>query len=206
MLVGPAGREHSLEGRPGVHLTGWLEDDELRALVAGSRALVLPSIDEGFGLPVLEALASGRPVVVSDIPALVEVSGAFGTRAAVGDVRALAAALATVLDAPDEHRDREARRDWARRWTWAETPRRRAHRLDRPLRGQLLLAERRDGTQRIRLRERRPVRACMGGPRRRRVEEGARTPRPEGQRRLFEALECGRWRPLNSLTSRSCMR
>jgi glycosyltransferase involved in cell wall biosynthesis len=119
VLAGPAGREHSLEGRPGVHLTGWLEDDELRALVAGSHALVLPSIDEGFGLPVLEALASGRPVVVSDIPALVEVSGDLGTLAAVGDVMALAAALVAVLDAPDTTRDRDARRDWARRWTWA---------------------------------------------------------------------------------------
>jgi glycosyltransferase involved in cell wall biosynthesis len=56
---------------------------------------------------------------VSDIPALVEVSGDLGTLAAVGDVMALAAALVAVLDAPDTTRDRDARRDWARRWTWA---------------------------------------------------------------------------------------
>ncbi|WP_407341739.1 glycosyltransferase family 4 protein [Pengzhenrongella phosphoraccumulans] len=118
VLAGPAGRETRLAEQPGVHVTGWLEDDELRSLVAGSRALVLPSIDEGFGLPVLEALATGRPVVISDLPVLREVTGSFGIAAPPTDVAALAGAMAQALTAPDDETARTARRDWAGRFTW----------------------------------------------------------------------------------------
>lgn len=50
-----------------------LDDAAMRAMVAGARALLLPSFDEGFGMPVAEALALGTPAIVSDIPALREV-------------------------------------------------------------------------------------------------------------------------------------
>ncbi|NMM30101.1 MAG: glycosyltransferase family 4 protein, partial [Cellulomonas sp.] len=90
VLAGPAGREAALGARPGVHLTGWLDHADLTTLVAGSRALVLPSIDEGFGLPVLEALAAGRPVVVSDIAVLREVAGPHAITAPHDDPDALA--------------------------------------------------------------------------------------------------------------------
>jgi glycosyltransferase involved in cell wall biosynthesis len=58
---------------PDVHLTGHVTDDELAALYSGARALVFPSDDEGFGLPPVEALACGTPVVAADVPALREV-------------------------------------------------------------------------------------------------------------------------------------
>ena len=119
VLAGPAGRQPQLEAQPGVHVTGWLRDDELHAVVAGSRALVLPSIDEGFGLPVLEALATGRPVVVSDIPVLREVAGEHAITAPPHDVEALAAALAQASAAPHDASACQARRDWAGRFTWA---------------------------------------------------------------------------------------
>ena len=120
-LAGPAGRDESVNGRPGVHLTGWLDDGELRSLVAGARALALPSLDEGFGLPAAEALAAGRPVVISQAPALREVVGRHGFDAPASDTEALTDALARALAADDSDVARAARREWARRFTWART-------------------------------------------------------------------------------------
>ncbi len=119
VLAGPAGRETASVAATGVHPTGWLADAELRDLVAGARALVLPSLDEGFGLPVVEALACGRPVVVSDIPALREVAGDGAVTAPPTDAAALADALSRVLDAPDDEAARAARRVRAASFTWA---------------------------------------------------------------------------------------
>lgn len=117
VLAGPAGRESSLGG-PGVHLTGWLEDADLRALVAGARGLAIPSLDEGFGLPALEALAAGRPVLAADIPALREVTGGHATFADPRDVASLADALARLVASPDAASDVAARRTWAATFTW----------------------------------------------------------------------------------------
>jgi glycosyltransferase involved in cell wall biosynthesis len=57
-----------------VHFPGWVSDPELAELYAGAACFVLPSFQEGFGLPVLEAMARGVPVACSDIPALTEVA------------------------------------------------------------------------------------------------------------------------------------
>jgi alpha-1,3-rhamnosyl/mannosyltransferase len=56
-----------------VLLTGEVDDDALAAIYTGAHALVFPSDDEGFGLPPVEALACGTPVVASDVPAMREV-------------------------------------------------------------------------------------------------------------------------------------
>ena len=66
-----------------VVLAGYLADGDLLAVVAGAAAVCMPSIYEGFGLPVLEALAAGRPVLASDIPAHREI--ARGPRRAAAD-------------------------------------------------------------------------------------------------------------------------
>jgi len=58
-----------------VHALGRLDDADLAAVLSGSRALVVPSIEEGFGLPVLEAMSLGVPVIHSTAAALVEVAG-----------------------------------------------------------------------------------------------------------------------------------
>ncbi len=63
-------------------LAGYVSDDERRALYARARAVVVPSLDEGFGLPALEAMACGVPVVVSPVGALPEVVGDAGLYAA----------------------------------------------------------------------------------------------------------------------------
>lgn len=71
VLVGDAGQwAKELDG---VILTGGVDDDDLAAIYTGARALVFPSDDEGFGLPAVEALACGTPVVACDVPALREV-------------------------------------------------------------------------------------------------------------------------------------
>lgn len=118
VLAGPAGRESGLADHPGVLLAGFLDDADLRATVAGCTALVLPSLDEGFGLPVLESLACGRPVVVSDVPALREVAGPYGVVVPPQDEDAIAAGLLAVLGVADDDDARRARRSHARGWTW----------------------------------------------------------------------------------------
>src|SRR5439155_14468279 len=90
VLAGPAGawtRE-----LPDVTLTGLVSDAELAALYTGARALVFPSDDEGFGLPPVEALACGTPVVACAAPALREVLGERATFVDVGDYAGLLAA------------------------------------------------------------------------------------------------------------------
>ena len=99
VLVGPAGPwAHEL---PDVKLTGEVSDDELAAIYTGAHALVFPSDDEGFGLPPIEALACGTPVVASDVPALREVLDGRATLKDVGDLDGLiAAAEAAARPAP----------------------------------------------------------------------------------------------------------
>jgi len=77
---------------PDVTLTGRVSDDELAAIYSGARALVFPSDDEGFGLPTVEALACGTPVVASDLPVLREVLGDRATFVQSGDLEGLLAA------------------------------------------------------------------------------------------------------------------
>ena len=84
-----------------------------RATLAGlyrrARAVLVTSEAEGFGLPVIEALACGAPVVASDIPVLREVGGTAVTYAPVGDVAAWAHAVHQVLSTPESPEARQAR-------------------------------------------------------------------------------------------------
>lgn len=72
---------------------GRVADEILPALYKNAEALILPSIEEGFGLPVLEAMAAGTPVIHSDIPALMETAGNAGLPFAVSDVASLQSAV-----------------------------------------------------------------------------------------------------------------
>jgi len=94
VLVGAAGQW--ARELPGVTVTGDVDDDELAALYTGAQALLLPSGDEGFGLPAVEALACGTPVVASDGPSLREVLDGRATFVEVGDIAGLVAAAQTV--------------------------------------------------------------------------------------------------------------
>lgn len=77
----------------GVTLLGRVSDPELEALYRGAIALVVPSLLEGYGLPLREALARGTPAVISDLPAFGSELDAAVLRVAPGDEAALAAAL-----------------------------------------------------------------------------------------------------------------
>lgn len=61
--------------RNDIHVTGFVDDADVPALMRGSRAFLFPTLLEGFGIPALEALAVGAPLVASDLPVLREVTG-----------------------------------------------------------------------------------------------------------------------------------
>lgn len=102
-----------------LHLLGRISDDDLAAVYAGARVLAMPSRAEGFGIPVVEAMAHGIPVVTSDDPALVETGAGAALTAPVGDPVALADALATALGGGAALRERVERgRAHAASLTW----------------------------------------------------------------------------------------
>jgi len=97
----------------GVAFPGLIDDADLPAVYAGALAFVLPSLEEGFGLPALEAMACGTPVIVSRRGALPEVVGDAGVLVEANNESVLTIALARMLGAPDE-RARLAARGLAR--------------------------------------------------------------------------------------------
>ena len=103
----------------GADLRGYVSKAELADLYRGAAALVLPSRFEGFGLPVLEAMASGTPVIAADEPALREVAGDAAIYAEDGDFAAAARrALA------ERERLSAAGLERAKIFSWPETARR----------------------------------------------------------------------------------
>jgi glycosyltransferase involved in cell wall biosynthesis len=85
-------QEHP-ELRARVVLAGYVADADLAALYSGARAFVYPSLDEGFGLPVLEAMQCGTPVITSNAGSLPEVTGDAGLAVGPTDADALAEAI-----------------------------------------------------------------------------------------------------------------
>jgi len=108
VLVGAAGRW--ARELPDVRLTGAVSDEQLAAIYTGAHALIFPSDDEGFGLPLVEALACGTPVAACDVPAVREVLDGRGALADVGDLEGLIlAAEGAQRPAPPPPR-----------WTWED--------------------------------------------------------------------------------------
>lgn len=105
-----------------VHLPGYVSAEELPLWYNSAEALVYPSVFEGFGMPVVEAMACGKPVLVSDVSSLPEAAGDTGYRLPPEDVTAWASALAHVIhDATWREEAGEKSRAHAVRFTWTET-------------------------------------------------------------------------------------
>jgi glycosyltransferase involved in cell wall biosynthesis len=130
VLAGPAGWNEDLGDRLArlgdrVRPVGFVDPDTLRALYAGADVFCFPSREEGFGLPVLEAMAQGTAVVTSSGTATEEVAADAGVLVAPADVAGLEEALARLLDDADERarRGEAGRRRAAEELTWAHTAR-----------------------------------------------------------------------------------
>jgi glycosyltransferase involved in cell wall biosynthesis len=107
-----------------VRWLGWTSDEELEGLYALAAVFAFPSLYEGFGLPVLEAMRRGVPVVCSDRSSLPEVAGDAALTFDPEDPCAIAAAIEEVLGNPAEAElMRAAGRAQAERFTWASTAR-----------------------------------------------------------------------------------
>lgn len=132
MLVGPIGwkttaLQRAIERSPvrdRIHLLGYVSDRDLACWYSDASVFVYPSLQEGFGLPPLEAMALGAPVVTSDRTALPEVVGDAALLVDPYDVGALGAAIWRVLsDAALAERLRKAGPDRARRFCWSQAAR-----------------------------------------------------------------------------------
>jgi glycosyltransferase involved in cell wall biosynthesis len=122
VLAGPSGWGPALDaaGLPdgAVVTTGYLDDGDLAGVVAGAAVLAFPSRQEGFGLPPLEALAAGVPVVAADLPVLREILGEAAELVDADDPAALAGAIAKALADDGGPAARAARQAHAARFTW----------------------------------------------------------------------------------------
>lgn len=107
-----------------VVVTGYVSDDRLATLYAHARFLAMPSLYEGFGLPLVEAMSCGVPVLTSNVSSLPEVAGDAGVLVDPLDEGAIARGLQQMLMDDDLHRVLSLRaKDVAARFSWAKAAR-----------------------------------------------------------------------------------
>jgi glycosyltransferase involved in cell wall biosynthesis len=107
---------------PGVHFLGYVPDHDLPALYSGALALVSPSLYEGFGLPLLEAMACGTPLAASDSGSLAELAAGCGLLFDPRQPLAIADCLARLVEDPDLRRDlARSGLARARSFDWSQT-------------------------------------------------------------------------------------
>ena len=102
-----------------VRVLGYVDEQTLSALYAEAVALLFPSMEEGFGMPVLEAMARGLPVIASDASSIPEIAGDAAILRHPEDVEGMAEAARGLLEDPREREQWAARgRARARCFTW----------------------------------------------------------------------------------------
>jgi glycosyltransferase involved in cell wall biosynthesis len=117
-------RERAAAEEVPVTFCGYVNDDHLAGLLQHAVALLFPSAYEGFGLPVIEAMAVGTPALVSDIPVMREVAGNAARPFPVGDARAWAAGMQSINDDPGLRADLVERgRARAAQFSWTTSAR-----------------------------------------------------------------------------------
>ena len=125
VLVGARGwRNAELDAaiaRHRVEVTGYVSDEELRSLYAGAAAVAYPSLEEGFGFPILEAMTAGAPVLTSDRSSMPEVAGDAAVYCDPTSVESIRDGLLRVL--ADRERLVAAGRARAREFSWERTAR-----------------------------------------------------------------------------------
>lgn len=101
-----------------VVLPGWVSDEQLEALFQIAELYVCPSLVEGFGLPVIDALRRNVPVLANDVAVLREVGGTAARYADATDAAAFGAAIDVALSSPPTDDARATARAWASGFTW----------------------------------------------------------------------------------------
>ena len=124
---GSEARRSAIARLPGnVHdrvlFANFLSDAELRALYRGARAVLYPTLYEGFGFPAIEAQAAGVPVIFSALGSLKELIGPLALIVPQDDINAWLAAVNEALSLEERRADlARAASDWARQFSWAES-------------------------------------------------------------------------------------
>jgi glycosyltransferase involved in cell wall biosynthesis len=113
----------ALESSGAVRYLGYVPESELANLYRSAQGLIFPSWYEGFGLPVLEAMGYGCPVISSDRTSLREVGGAAAQYVDPARPEAIAESMIALEENPDRAALREASRTQARQFSWAKTAR-----------------------------------------------------------------------------------
>jgi alpha-1,3-rhamnosyl/mannosyltransferase len=124
VIVGAAGWkseaiQRAISKNPNVRLIGYVSRELLPAIYEASSLFVFPSLYEGFGMPVLEAMAAGAPIIASNVSALPEVLGDTGILVDPDDISAMAEAIESILADPQTAALMgSSARQRARRFTW----------------------------------------------------------------------------------------
>ena len=112
-------RKLQVEGK--VILLDYVAEDDLPSLIASASILLYPSWTEGFGLPVIEGLAAGIPVITGTAPALREAGGEVATFVDPASDEQLLDAIEWELIRPTNETLRERRKRWASTFDWSDS-------------------------------------------------------------------------------------